>query len=280
MTYRGLLEAARRELLDAGIPDAPLEAELLLRRVTNTGRAEFLALPDKQITAAQQSLLEELLARRLNREPAAYILGHREFYGLEFTVDPRVLIPRPETELLVEEALAWCRGRGAVTLADIGTGSGAVAVSLAVNLPDALIYAADVSETALEVTAANCRRHGVTPRVKLLRGDLLEPLPGPVDLIAANLPYVTEAEMAALPPEISRYEPRTALSGGADGLDLLNRLCDGAPAYLNPGACLLLEMSPAQTRPVAAHLRRLFPAAEVSVLPDLAGLARVVRLRR
>ncbi len=280
MTLRKLLETARRELTAAGIPDAHLEAELLLRRATNTGRAAFLALPDIDITDEQQALFRELLTRRLNREPAAYILGHREFYGLDFKVDPRVLIPRPETELLVDEALAWCRGRDAATLADIGTGCGAVAISLSVNNPGATVYATDVSDGALEVAATNCRTHGVASRVKLLRGDLLTPLLGPVDLIVANLPYVTEAEMTALLLEINRYEPRVALAGGADGLELVNRLCDAAPEYLKPHACLLLEMAPAQTAAVAARLRRIFPAAEVSVLQDLAGLARVVRLRR
>jgi len=167
-----------------------------------------------------------------------------------------------------------------VTIADIGTGSGAVAVALAMNLPDASVLATDVSDSALAVAAANCRAHDVASRVRLLRGDLLEPLPGPVEVIVANLPYVTEAEMTALPPEISRYEPPTALAGGCDGLDQIHRLCDGAPDFLKPHACLLLEMGSSQTATVAEWLCRIFPTAEVTVLPDLAGLARVVRLRR
>ncbi len=280
MTLKKRLEAARLELKGAGIPDASLEAELLLRHVTTLDRATLFASPEMVLKPEQETRFRELLARRLDREPAAYITGHREFYGLEFMVDPRVLIPRPETELLVSEALAWCEGLQAPTIADIGTGSGAVALALAVNLPGAAIYATDVSDSALAVAAANCRVHGVASRVRLLRGDLLAPLPEPVDLIVANLPYVTEAEMGALLLEINRYEPRVALAGGADGLDLVRRLCDSAPDYLKPHACLLLEMGPAQTAAVAVSLRRIFPAADVTVLPDLAGLARVVRLRR
>lgn len=280
MILRMLLQAARRELEQAEIPDASIEAELLLRHVTSLDRASLFVSPEMALTPPQETRFRELLARRLGREPAAYITGHREFYGLDFSVDQRVLIPRPETELLVDEALAWCAGRGAVTVADIGTGCGAVAVALAVNLPDAGVYATDVSDLALAVAAMNCQSHGVDKRVKLLRGDLLVPLPGPVDLIVANLPYVSEAEIAALPPEIAGYEPRAALAGGHDGLDLLRSLCDSVVDYLKPNACLLLEMGPAQTETVAGWLCRWLPAAEVTVLPDLAGLARVVRLRR
>ena len=149
--------------------------------------------------------------------PAAYITGHREFYGLDFAVNSSVLVPRPETELLVEKALELARERSLSTIADIGTGCGAIAVSLAVNLPQTRIYATDISAPALEVALSNCRKHGVTDRVTLLEGDMLAPLPEPVDLIVANLPYVREPEMTGV--NTLGFEPPLALNGGPDGLD-------------------------------------------------------------
>jgi release factor glutamine methyltransferase len=185
-----------------------------------------------------------------------------------------VLIPRPETELLVEKAIEISQRRAVV--ADVGTGSGAIAVSLAVHLPQALVYATDASRGALEVAARNCRRHCVEDRVHLLQGHLLEPLPEPVDLITANLPYVSQAELAQLPPDIRLYEPREALDGGPDGLDHIRRLLAQAGEHLKPRGVVLLEIGATQGEAVIALAKRHFPAARVEIAKDYAGLDRVV----
>jgi release factor glutamine methyltransferase len=227
-------------------------------------------------------LFQRLVSLRLARWPLAYLTGRREFYGLELRVNRAVLIPRPETELLVDVAreqaarLAELSGSSRLTIADVGTGSGAVAIALAKHLPDAIIYATDASELALRVAAFNCRRHGVSRRVHLLHGDLLEPLPGPVDLIVANLPYVATGEFPGLMPEVRDYEPRMALDGGPDGLEMVRRLLAHAPSYVNPGGSLLLEIGAGQSRAARELARRAFPTAQVDVLPDYAGHDRIL----
>ncbi len=278
MTLKRRLDAARRALAATDIPDAHLEAEILWRHVLGYDRATLYACLGEDATMEQGTRFRDLLARRLNREPAAYIVGHREFYGLDFEVDSRVLIPRPETELLVSEAISRCAEMTAPAIVDVGTGSGAVAVSLARYLPRANVFAADVSAPALAVANHNCRRHGVAARVTLLQCDLLSGLPGPVDLILANLPYLTAAEMASLPPEVRDYEPLTALSGGGDGLEVVRRLMGGFSDFLKPGGGLMLEVGPAQVAVVAQTLRWDHPEARLEILTDLAGRKRVVRL--
>ncbi|HJX13433.1 MAG TPA: peptide chain release factor N(5)-glutamine methyltransferase [Dehalococcoidales bacterium] len=276
MNLREALARARHILSDGNFEDADLEGEVLLRHVLGVGRAELFVGLDLDLSPEKAAGLRQVLERRLGGEPLAYITGHREFYGLDFFVDPRVLIPRPETELLVEKALGLAGRRTINTIADIGTGCGAIAVSLAVNLPGAVIYAADVSAPALEVAAANCRKHGVADRVTLLLGDLLEPLPTPVDLIIANLPYVRETEL--IPGGPLRFEPEVALHGGSDGLDRIGELCRHGSERLSPGGCLLLEIGQGQSGAVTSLLRREFPSGEVAVECDLAGIERVVGL--
>ncbi len=229
------------------------------------------------ISPAQVEGLRQLLERRLRGEPSAYITGHREFYGLDFMVDHRVLIPRPESELLVEKAIRLARSQAISKIADIGTGCGAIAISLAVNLPAATIYATDISSQALEVAGENCRRHGVTDRVILLQGDMLEPLPGPVDLIVANLPYVREADLPAGGP--LSFEPKLALNGGTDGLDKIRVLCRQAEEKLRNKGSMLLEIGEGQAEAVMAILHESFPSALIEIERDLAGIERVVSLR-
>ncbi len=255
--------------------DSPrLDAEILLTHTLGITRAQLHAHPQGQLSSAELANYRRLIERHARREPVAYIVGHQEFYGLDLFVDSRVLIPRPETELLVEKAIAISQ-RPSVA-ADVGTGSGAIAISLAVHLPRSLIYATDASSEALEVAACNCRRYCVEDRVHLLQGHLLEPLPEPVDLVVANLPYVSQAEWAQLPPEISHCEPREALDSGPDGLDLIRGLLAQAQGYLKPQGIVLLEIGATQGEAVVSLAKRHFPTARVEIMQDYAGLDRVV----
>jgi release factor glutamine methyltransferase len=274
---RQALEHARARLRDAGTEDAALEGEVLLRHVLGMDRAHLFSCLNEKMRPSQEAGLERVLERRRQGEPVAYITGHREFYGLDFIVNRDVLIPRPETELLVEEAIDSARERDIRQIADIGTGSGAIAVSLAVNLPAVTVYATDISNRALAVAGKNCRRHGVSNRVVLLWGDLLEPIPAPIDLIIANLPYVRAVDLHAGSP--LSFEPALALDGGEDGLDRISVFCRRASSKLRPRGGLMLEVGQGQAENVRALLGEEFPGATVEIGRDLAGIERMVSLR-
>ena len=274
MTLKQVLNRAREILAASNIEEAPLESELLLRHALKISRVKLYQDFAHELNAKQEETFRELVERRLTGEPSAYITGHREFYGLDFYVDPDVLIPRPESELLVEKALALAQSRPISAIAEIGTGSGAVAISLALNLPQTKIYATDISAPALKIARFNCQKHGALDRIHFLQGDMLDPLPEPVDIIIANLPYVKEQEL----PPLTSFEPRLALNGGADGLERIRRLCRQATGKLHPDGCLLMEIGQGQGRVVTAFLRGLFPTAEIAVSPDLSGIERVVSL--
>ncbi len=277
MNLRQGLAHARRTLAEIHIEDASLEGEILLRHVLGMDRTQLYAGLDLQLSHGQEETLDKLLERRCRGEPSAYITGHREFFGLDFRVDHNVLIPRPETELLVEIAIKLAQKQPILKIADIGTGCGAIAISLAVNLPQSTVYAIDISAAALEVACNNCRRHSVGKRVTLRRGDLLGPLDEPVDVIVANLPYVRETDISQSGP--LSYEPALALNGGKDGLAITKLLCRQATKKLNRGGCLLLETGEGQTKKVVDILCKAFPAASIEVHKDLAGIERAVSLR-
>ena len=188
MTLKQALSQARAILTASNIEDTSLESELLLRHTLQINRVQLYLDLSRELSPKQEATFWHLVERRQNGEPTAYITGHREFYGHDFYVDSRVLIPRPESELLVEKALQLAQSHPIFTMADIGTGCGAIAISLALNLPQTKIYATDISASALEVALLNCRKHGVVDRICLLQGDMLEPISEPVDLIIANLP--------------------------------------------------------------------------------------------
>ena len=272
MIVKQALAKARDILIENNIDDVSLEGELLLRHALGIDRVQLYIDLEKEITPHQEEIFFNLLERRIQGEPAAYITGRREFYGLDLAVNPAVLIPRPESELLVEKALSIANNHPLATIADIGTGSGAIAVSLAVSLPQTLIYATDISAAALKTASANCSKHGVADRVRLLEGNLLEPLPEPVDLIVANLPYVSRLE---LKPGL---EPSLALDGGADGTRVIERLCRQAGGRLKAGGYLLLEIGQGQREAVTAILHNILPASRIDVFPDLAGIDRAVLL--
>jgi len=281
-TISTALAWAHRTLAEVRVDSPSLDAALLLAHVLGWDRAQLYAHGEWTLPPEAQACWTELIARRARHEPLAYLLGYREFYGLTFRVDRRVLIPRPETEDLVEQAMAEgqriLEHTGRLAIADVGTGCGAIAIVLARHLPSAEIYGMDISRPALEVAVHNGRRHGVEARIHWLRGDLLTPLLRRVDLIVANLPYVSSAEATALPPEVSDYEPRLAWDGGADGVETIGRLLTQAGDGLNAGGQILLEIGAAQGSRVQQTALRCFPGAEVRVRQDGAGLDRLVRV--
>ena len=259
-----------------------MEAEVLLRHVLGVDRATLYAEMHRTLDKVEWAAFSRFIQRRLDREPAAYITGHKEFYGLDFRVAPPVLIPRPETELLVESAIEIAVRMFPISclIADIGTGCGSVAVALAANLPHATVYAIDVSDAALEIARVNCKTHGVQDRVALHQGDLLDPLPQPVHMIVANLPYVRESDIGRLSPEISVYESPAALNGGTDGLEVIRKLLSQAPAKLLANGSVLLEIGHDQAQAVCALVNESMPGTSTSVATDLSGLDRVVAITR
>jgi release factor glutamine methyltransferase len=281
MSVHDAMVYARRRLETSGVSEAPLEAEVLLRHVLNlVDRASYFSLTDLSLTPQQQENLEGLLIRREQREPIPYILQRREFYGITLEVSPAVLIPRPETEGLVDEALRWIENRSRfgklVTVVDVGVGSGCIAIALAHHSVAETIYGTDVSFAAIEIATRNLHRYGLEERVKIIHGELLSPLPKPVDLIVANLPYVIEEELGNLAPEIRDYEPRIALIGGQDGTSVLSQLLDDAPRWLNTDGALIVEIDPRQKDFLISKARLVFPLASVRIAQDLAGLDRVM----
>ena len=276
------LQSATQTLLRKGIDDASAEAEILLGSVLGMSKTRLYTEPEKVLTSAEISQLWSLIQRRLNHEPTAYILGHCEFYGIDLLVDCHTFIPRPETELLVEQAveLAHCisrPGKG-ITIADVGTGCGAIAVSLALALPQAKIYATDISVQALQVAETNCQRYAVGNQVELLHGNLLEPLFHPVDMIVANLPYIKDCELKDLSPEIMDFEPTSALAGGLDGLDEIQRMLEQTPGKLSREGCFLLEVGQGQGSGVTSLVKSQFPQANIELVSDLGGIERVVKV--
>ncbi len=257
----------------------PIDASLLLMHVLDVDRAALLTHPERELTPEQTALFRALILQRAAGVPVPYLTGTRAFYDLEFAVTPDVLIPRPETEHLIESALQWARGRRDLRLVDVGTGSGAIAVTLAVHLPEAHVWAVDVSAAALDVARQNAIRHGVADRITLVRGDLLEPLIAadqPADLIAANLPYIASDELKTLP--VAQHEPWLALDGGADGLDLIRRLLVQAPRVLAQDGLLLVEIAAGQGARVRSLAETAFPSAPIRIIYDYAGHDRVVRV--
>lgn len=288
---RSSLGGAQRQATEAlaHIDSPALTAQALLGHVLGLSRAQVLARPEQELTGEQTAALAGLVARAAAGEPLAYLTGRREFYGLDFEVDSNVLVPRPETELLVELALRLSPPPR--RLVDVGTGSGCLAVTLAVRLPKALVTATDVSPGALAVARRNAERHGVADRISFARADLLKdlaigmdegrsassiPIETP-DLIVANLPYIDSEELTTLP--VAAHEPRLALDGGPGGLMLIERLLVQAPRVLAPGGVVLLEIGAGQGQRAAALGQAAFPGAAVMLHADWAGLERVVEIR-
>lgn len=256
-----------------------------MAHVLGVSKGWLYAHPTRQLTPDEISRFEELVRRRMGQEPVAYLVGFKPFYGLDITVDRRVLIPRPETEILVDRVLQHLERRAkegdALKVADIGSGSGAIAVALAVNVPGLIVYATDISDDALAVAAQNVWRYGVGDQVQLSPGNLLEAVPEPVDVIVANLPYIASPDLANLAPQVRDFEPVLALDGGPDGLDVIRMFLAalGGPRghqVLQPGGRVYLEIGWNQGDTARALAQGAFPGADVSVLVDYAGLDRIV----
>jgi len=282
-TLRDAVAEAAAGLNAAGVDSARLVAQVLLAHTLDVPRANIMAFsPQHLLQPHQLSIYRALVARCVAGEPMAYVVGHTEFYALDFATDRRALIPRPETEQLVELALARIKSQIPniqSQIVDVGTGCGCIAVSLATHLPDARLIATDISADVLALARENAQRHKVSSRIQFLQGDLLAPVPLRAEGVVANLPYVTTAEWQNLPRHIREHEPRIALDGGADGLDLIRRLFSQATEHVRPDGWLLLEIGATQGQAVSSLARQAFPQAVVSLHRDYAGLTRIAEIQ-
>ncbi|MFO7696738.1 MAG: peptide chain release factor N(5)-glutamine methyltransferase [Anaerolineae bacterium] len=262
--------------------DSPrLDAELLLAHVMHVQRPWLLVHGNDCLSTGQARQFSALVHRALDDEPIAYLTGERPFYDVTLHVSPAVLIPRPETEHIVEEALAWAsRQKPGLRVVDVGTGSGALAIVLARHLPFAMVIGTDLSSEALRVAAQNVQRHDLGARVHLLQADLLSALGGRFDLVVANLPYIDPLELPTLQPGVRDHEPRMALDGGPSGTAVILRLIAELRAYLARPGLSLLECDPREAGTLLSAAREALPDARVDMVKDLAGLDRVVRIER
>lgn len=276
---RLLLRRTVQRFEKAGIADPRIEAELVWMTALEEDRPHLYVASETIPTEEQAAHADDMIARRLRHEPAAYIMGKREFYGVELVVAPGVLVPRPDTETLVEEALRLLIEYEHPIVADVGCGSGAISVALATHLPGATIYATDISDVALAITRANVERAALDERIKVLKGDLLEAVPKLATLVAANLPYVRSADIPTLDPEIRMFEPKEALDGGDDGLDLVRRLLDQTAAHVTSGGWVLFELDPRQMESASGYASQVLPGCEVRRVTDLARRERVLVVR-
>ncbi|SHE97298.1 peptide chain release factor N(5)-glutamine methyltransferase [Desulforamulus putei] len=284
MQIREALIMGREFLNLHNIQSANLDAQVLLSKVTGLDRTGLFLQGERDLTAEQQQQYRSLLDRRAWGEPVAYLTGFKEFMGLDFVVTPAVLIPRPDTELLVETALEYLKKthKKNPLAVDVGTGSGAIAISLACLVPELRVLAIDLSAEALAIARQNARLHRVEGRIDFMQGNLLEPMPpemkGSIDVITANLPYIPSGDIPGLMPDVKDFEPHLALDGGLDGLDLYRLLIPGACRFLQPGGLLLMEIGPGQGEPA----RRILPAdrwhSEIKL--DLAGRQRLVAAKK
>jgi release factor glutamine methyltransferase len=277
------VEWATALLGSAGVDTARLDAECLLASLLGCDRLHLYAAPAERLPLSVFDDYRTLVARRQAREPLAYITQTKEFWSLALRVTPAVLIPRPETEILVESTLTRMDGFQSPVVADVGSGSGAVAIAIARTRSDAQVFATDICGRALEVARDNARVHGVLGQIALLRGNLLEPLfvrglVGQCNMIVSNPPYVTTADLAALPAEAA-YEPVGALDGGMDGLVFHRQIIGGAAPLLRPGGWLALEMAPGQERTLIALFREQASFTDIAVTRDLSGRERVIMAR-
>ena len=281
MTLAEAINKAASILSAHGVSNARLDAEVLLRFILDRDRTWLITHANEPLAGDKRKLFEDAVDRRAKREPLQYITGRQEFWGFEFTVTPDVLIPRPETELVVESAIRTAGKRPGLTIIDLCTGSGCIAVSLAKELPGARIFATDVSEKALSVARENAGSHDVSSRIRFLEGDLFEPLEeldirGRVDIITANPPYIRSGDLRSLQPEVRDFEPETALIAGPGGKEIHQKIIDSAPTFLKRHGALIMEMGEGQAKGLIEIVNENGRYAAPEILKDLAGIDRVI----
>ena len=279
MNVKETLNVASEELMKIGSLDARLEAEVLLRHVLKIDRATMFRDLDEDVSIEDSGNIASLVKRRTQREPLAYITGAKEFYGLPFVVSEDVLIPRQETELLVDTAIGQAKSldKSEISIVDVGTGSGAIAVSLALNIPTSSVIAVDISESALTIADDNRRAHGLYSRVKLRRGSLLEPIVERIDILVSNPPYIRSDKLTSLQEEVLQ-EPMVALDGGHDGLELIKKLLFQAVDKMSNPSVILFEIDSDQAPEAVKLAQQIFPSAITTVLKDLSNNERAVLL--
>ena len=278
MNVADALAAARERLGAAGVADPVREAGSLLAFALSKTSTFLIAHPEYQLTHTETEIFASSLSRRVAREPFQYIVGHQEFYGLDFEVSPDVLIPRPETEILVEDAIAILRDAEEPTFCEIGVGSGCISVSILCNVQDARGVGVDISSAALAVAGRNAVTHRVDDRLELRGGDVFAAVSERFDLIASNPPYIPAGEVPGLQREVVDFEPHSALAGGHDGLDIIRLIIAGSPEHLRPHGVLLIEIGYGQSGDVAELIDpSIWEKPEF--LPDLQGVPRVLKVR-
>jgi release factor glutamine methyltransferase len=282
-----LLKVSSGYLKEKGIEHARLNAEVLLAHQLNVERVSLYLNFDQPLTQTELADYRSLIKRRIHHEPLQYITGRQEFWSLSFVVDRRVLVPRPETEMVVEQALSRAigpkKGDESLKILDLGTGCGAIAIALATEIPDAALWATDISGDALDVARHNAQTHGVSKRIRFCEGDLWKPLQAGLDrfdMIVSNPPYVSTQEYDVLAPEVRDYEPRQALEGGEEGMDCLEKIIRGADDFLNPDGWIILEMAPWQTQKAVDILAQTGKYHQGIRIKDYSRRYRVVAAQR
>jgi release factor glutamine methyltransferase len=282
VNIRDIIIRTARDFEAQGLASPRLDTEVLLAHVLQTDRLYLFSNPDRRLTEAEAAAFRDLAVRRCQGEPVAYLLGRKEFWSLVLEVNARVLIPRPDTEILVEEVLRVCTACvfENPAILDLGTGSGAIAVALAAELPQARIMATDLSPDAIALARRNARRHGVEQRMMFLAGDLFAPLSGKFDIIASNPPYISEVDFRRLPTGVRDYEPSMSLLAGPEGMAFHERIIAGSADALKTGGWLCLEIGASQREQVEALLRQRCCFDEICFRRDYAGFDRVAMARR
>ncbi len=273
-----ILNWTRQYFGEKGVENPRLDAEVLLSHILRKDRLYLYVHFDQPLEGPELTTFREAVKKRAARIPVAYIIGEKEFMGLDFKVTPAVLIPRPDTEILVETALKALEAVEEPRILDLGTGSGAICISMLVNLPSASAVTVDISPEAIEVAKDNAQQHGVSDRLTFCQGDLLKPVQGQVfTAILSNPPYIPESDIAGLTPEV-RKEPNLALVGGLDGLDFYRRIIGEGPSYLAPGGFIAMEVGIGQAQQVAQLAKKSGAFAEAQIVKDYGGIERVVVL--